>query len=134
MKEYGKMEVVSVQQQMTLVGLENTCTQQQKQLVDVNMELENSTHDLQVQIKKLKGKVITMCQSRGKTFQTSYINNQLREFKELMLDNALFKLQNQALTNNNLKWKEWWQIIQNFEKEQIQDSLELACANVQKHI
>jgi hypothetical protein len=30
MKDYSKMEVVSVQQEMTIVGLENTCTQQRK--------------------------------------------------------------------------------------------------------
>jgi hypothetical protein len=30
MKDYGKMEVVNVQQETTLIGLENTCTQQQK--------------------------------------------------------------------------------------------------------
>jgi hypothetical protein len=35
------------------------------------------------------------------------------------LDNALFKVQNQALANNNPKWKEWWQIIQEITEEKI---------------
>jgi hypothetical protein len=56
----------------------------------------------------------------------------LKEFKELLLDNALFKIQNYALTNNYMKWKEWRKIVQKF-KEQIQDSLELDRADVQKH-
>ncbi len=56
----------------------------------------------------------------------------MKEFKELLLDNALFKIQNYALTNNYMKWKEWRKIVQKF-KEQIQDSLELDRADVQKH-
>jgi hypothetical protein len=44
----------------------------------------------------------------SKAFQTTYTNNSLREFKELLLDNALFKVQNQALANKNPKWKKWW--------------------------
>jgi hypothetical protein len=39
------------------------------------------------------------------------MDNRLREFEELLLDNALLKVQNQALANKNLKWKEWWQTI-----------------------
>jgi hypothetical protein len=34
------------------------------------------------------------------------MENQLREFEELLFDNALLKGQNQALANKNLKWKE----------------------------
>jgi hypothetical protein len=30
------------------------------------------------------------------------------------------------LVDKNLKWKEWWQIVQEITKEQIQDSLEIA--------
>jgi hypothetical protein len=33
------------------------------------------------------------------------MDNQLRVFEELLLDNALFKVQNQALANKNPKWK-----------------------------
>jgi hypothetical protein len=45
----------------------------------------------------------------GKVFQTTYVGN--REFEELLLDNALFKVQNQTLVDKNPKWKEWWQIV-----------------------
>jgi hypothetical protein len=34
------------------------------------------------------------------------MDNQLREFEELLSNNALFNVQNQALANNNPKWKE----------------------------
>jgi hypothetical protein len=33
------------------------------------------------------------------------MDNWLREFEEFFLDNALLKMQNQALEDNNLKWK-----------------------------
>jgi hypothetical protein len=32
------------------------------------------------------------CKSSGKAFQSIYMDNQLKEFKELLLDNALFKV------------------------------------------
>jgi hypothetical protein len=47
------------------------------------------------------------------------MNNRLKEFEELLLDNTLFKMQNQTLGDKNPKWKEWWQIVQEFTKEQI---------------
>jgi hypothetical protein len=53
----------------------------------------------------------------------------LKEFEELLLDNTLFKVQNETLGDKNPKWKEWWQIVQGFQEEQIQDSMELACFN-----
>jgi hypothetical protein len=37
--------------------------------------------------------------------------------KELLLDNTLFKVQNQALGDRNPKWKERWQIVQKFIEE-----------------
>jgi hypothetical protein len=47
----------------------------------------------------------------GKVFQTTYMDNWLKEFEELLLDNALFKVQNITLVDKNQKWKEWWQTI-----------------------
>jgi hypothetical protein len=47
----------------------------------------------------------------------STMNNKLKEFEELLLDNTLFKVHNQALGEKNPKWKEWWQIVQEFTKE-----------------
>jgi hypothetical protein len=37
MKDYGKMDVVSVEQQFFFVTLEQTCNQQQEQSIIVNM-------------------------------------------------------------------------------------------------
>jgi hypothetical protein len=39
------------------------------------------------------------------------MNNMLKEFEELLLDNTLFKVHNQALGDKNHKWEEWWQSI-----------------------
>jgi hypothetical protein len=39
------------------------------------------------------------------------MNNMLKEFEELLLDNALFKVHNQALGDRKPKWKESWQIV-----------------------
>jgi len=57
----------------------------------------------------------------------------LKEFEELLLDNTLFKVQNQALGDRNPKWKECWQIVQEFIEEQIQDNMELARYNEQSY-
>ncbi len=43
-----------------------------------------------------------------------------------MLDKTLFEVQNQALGDKNPKWKEWWQVVQEFIEEQIHDNVELA--------
>jgi hypothetical protein len=57
------------------------------------------------------------------------MNNKLKEFKELLLDNTLLKVQNQALGDKNPKWKEWRQTIQEFTKERIQESMEFSCSD-----
>jgi hypothetical protein len=41
----------------------------------------------------------------------------LKEFKDLILDNTLLKVQNQALGDKNPESKEWWQIVQGFMEE-----------------
>jgi hypothetical protein len=53
------------------------------------------------------------------------MDNRLKEFEELLLDNALLKVHNQTLVDKNPKWKEWWQTIQDITEEYIQDSLEI---------
>jgi hypothetical protein len=42
------------------------------------------------------------------------MNNTLKEFEELLLNNTLFKMQNQALGDKNPKWKQWRQTVQEF--------------------
>jgi hypothetical protein len=54
------------------------------------------------------------------------MTNRLKEFEELLLDNTLFKVQNQTLKDKNTNWKEWWPTIQEFTKEQIQKNMEFA--------
>jgi len=55
----------------------------------------------------LKGKLETLRQTFVKHFSTTYVDNWLKEFEKLLLDNALFKVQNQVLANNNPKWNDW---------------------------
>jgi hypothetical protein len=72
--------------------LEQTCNQQQEQLTTINMELENRTHELRVQLQELKGKMEIMQISPSKTSRILHMDNWLRDFGELLLDNALFKI------------------------------------------
>jgi hypothetical protein len=73
--------------------------------------MENHTYELQIQLHELKGESETFCKVPSKVFQTTYMDNQLKEFEELLLDNALFKVLNQTLADKNPKWKEWWQAV-----------------------
>ncbi len=45
-KYYGKMETISVQQEKNLLELENTCLQQREKLTEININMENCTHEL----------------------------------------------------------------------------------------
>jgi hypothetical protein len=39
------------------------------------------------------------------------MDNMLKKFENMLLDNTLLKIQNWASRNQNPKWKEWWQIV-----------------------
>jgi hypothetical protein len=41
----------------------------------VNIDRENRTHELRVQIQELKGELKTLRQALGKVFQTTYMDN-----------------------------------------------------------
>lgn len=62
------------------------------------------------------------------------MDNRLKEFKELPLDNALLMMQNQTLANKNLKWMEWWKIVQKIMEKHIYDNLELARADEEAYL
>jgi hypothetical protein len=47
----------------------------------------------------LKGGLETLCQTPGKASQITYMDHWLKEVEKLLLDNALLKVQNQALFN-----------------------------------
>ncbi len=49
------------------------------------------------------------------------MDNRFKKFEKLLLDNTLLKIQNQTLGDKNPKWKEWWQIVQEIIKKQIQE-------------
>ncbi len=123
-RDYGKMEAINVQWEKTLLELENTCLQQREQLTKVNIDMENRTHELWVQIQELKGELETFCKV-CKVFQTNYMDNQLKGFEELLFDNALLKVHNQTLADKNPKWEEWWQTVHEIIKKQILNSLEI---------
>jgi hypothetical protein len=54
--------------------------------------MEGHTHELWVHLQELKGELETLCQLHSKAFQTIYMDNQLKECEELLLDNALLKV------------------------------------------
>jgi hypothetical protein len=54
----------------------------------------------------LKGELETLWKASNKVSQTTYMDNRLKEFKELFLDNALLKVQNKTLVDKNPNWKE----------------------------
>jgi hypothetical protein len=85
------MEAISVQQENTMLELEITYLQQREQLTKINIKMENHTHELWVQIQELKDELETF-RKFGKASQPTYMDNQLKEFEELLLDNALLKV------------------------------------------
>jgi hypothetical protein len=85
------MEAISVQQENTMLELEITYLQQREQLTKINIKMENRTHELCVQIQELKDELETF-RKFGKASQPTYMDNQLKEFEELLLDNALLKV------------------------------------------
>jgi hypothetical protein len=62
-----------------MLELKSTCLQQREQSTEINIEMENHTHELWVQI-QLKGKLETFHKSPSKVFQPTYMDNQLKEF------------------------------------------------------
>ncbi len=45
------------------------------ELTEVKIDMENRTHELQVQIQELKGKLETLCKALSKVFQPTYMDN-----------------------------------------------------------
>jgi hypothetical protein len=86
------MEAISVQREKIVLELESTCLQQREQLTKVNIEMENCAHKLWVHIQELKAKLETFHKSLGKASQPTYMDNHLKEFEELLLNNALLKV------------------------------------------
>jgi hypothetical protein len=76
------MEAINVQREKTLLKLENTCLQQKEHLTKVNIDMENCTHELWVQIQKLTRQLETFRKTPNKVSQTTYIDNRLKEFDE----------------------------------------------------
>jgi hypothetical protein len=54
--------------------------------------MENRTHELRVHIQELKGKLETHHNSLNKASQLIYMDNWLKEFEKLLMDNALLKV------------------------------------------
>jgi hypothetical protein len=75
--------------------------------MELNIKIENCTHELKVHIQELKGKLETFHQTSSKHSSTTYVDNQLKEFEKLFLDNVLLKVHNQALAHKNPKWKHY---------------------------
>ncbi len=116
-----------MQQHSNIISLEQICQNFKKQQV-AHIKFENEKQSLTTQIQDWK------CQYETTKVQLNKPNpiilvtiiNRLKEFEELLLDNTLLKVQNQALGDKNPKWKDWWQIVQEFTEEEIQENMELA--------
>ncbi len=116
-----------MQQHSNIISLEQICQNFKKQQV-AHIKFENEKQSLTTQIQHWK------CQYETTKVQLNKPNpiilvtiiNRLKEFEELLLDNTLLKVQNQALGDKNPKWKDWWQIVQEFTEEEIQENMELA--------
>jgi hypothetical protein len=49
--------------------------------MEINIDMENCTHELQVQIQEMKGELETLCKVLNKVSQTTYMDNCLKEFE-----------------------------------------------------
>jgi hypothetical protein len=49
--------------------------------MEVNIDMENCTYELRIHIQELKGESETFHKVPGKVFQTTYMDNQLKEFE-----------------------------------------------------
>jgi hypothetical protein len=99
----------------SIIGLEQICQDLEEQHVDASIKFDKEKQCLIVQIQDWKGQYeITKIQlNEFSPILLVRMNNKLKEFEELLLNNTLLKVQNQALGNINPKWKEWWQPIKN---------------------
>jgi hypothetical protein len=68
-------------------------------------EFEKQTQALNAQIQDWKGKFKMVKVQMNKPTPVPHVimDNRLKEFEELLLDNTLFKVQNQALKDKNPK-------------------------------
>jgi hypothetical protein len=78
------MEVINVQREKTLLELENSCLQQKAHLTKVNIDMENRTHELWVQIQELTGELEPLCKAPNKVSQTTY------QFTIFLLTKSIF--------------------------------------------
>jgi hypothetical protein len=62
------METIHVQKEKNFLELENNCLQQREKLTEININMENCTHELWVQIQKLKDELETLHKASGKRF------------------------------------------------------------------
>jgi hypothetical protein len=65
--------------------------------MEVDIEMENCTYELWIQIQELKGELETLHKSSNKASHPIYMDNRFKEFGKLFLDNALLKVENRAL-------------------------------------
>ncbi len=99
--------------------MEHTCQNLKEQQVATHIKFDKNKQNFTTQIQNWKGQYEI---TKVKLNKPSLIllvrrNNMLKKLEELLLDNILLEVQNQALGDKNPKWKEWWQIVQEFTKE-----------------
>ncbi len=111
-RNYAKMEESNLEQGI-ITSLEHTCQDLKEQHVVVHIEFDREKQKLIAQIQDWNShyKITKVQLNKPSPVLPVRMNNELKEFEELLLDNTLLKVQNQALGDRNLKWKEWWKIV-----------------------
>jgi hypothetical protein len=112
-RDYAKMEESNLEQQCIITSLEYTYQDLKEQHVAAHIELDKEKQHLTTQIQNWKGQFETAKVQLNKHSPIIAVrmNNRLKEFEELLLNNTLLKVQNQASKDKNPKWKEWWQTV-----------------------
>ncbi len=109
-QDYAKMEKSNVQQHSIITSLEQTCQNLIEQQVVCHIKFEKEKQSLTTQIQDWKGQYETTKVQLHKPNPILHVrmNKRSNKFEELVLDNTLFKVHNQALGDKNHKWKESW--------------------------
>jgi hypothetical protein len=109
-RDYAKMEESSMQQHSIITGFEQTCQDLVEQQIVAHIKFEREKQSVITQIQDWKGQYETTKVQLHKPNPILLVrmNNMLKKFEELVLDNTLFKVHNQALGDRNPKWRESW--------------------------
>jgi hypothetical protein len=102
------MEEFNLEQHGIITNLEHICQDLKGQHVVAHIKFDKEKQSFATQIQDWKGQyeTIKVQSNKPSSILPVRMNNKLKEFEELLPDNILLKVQNQALGDRNPKWKE----------------------------